>query len=588
MLRAASFPPSGSSLRLPQWHILVVDNDPEVHTSIRVALTGLTLFGRSLALVHAKPDGEVRPLLLGQRDFALVVLTLEAGDADNGQSLIPFIRHTAGMRSTQIVLRTGQPDQIPDLETLLQYDVHDYRTKSELTQDRWQSLVVKALHSYQQHCALEATLLHNRGLQERLHSSAYHDPLVQLPNRAHFIEKVDKCVRTGMHGQLLALLDIDDFSTTNDVMGHRFGDRLLDAVARRLSDTLPASALLARVGGDTFGIFGAAQEIQPQRLLECVRQPLTLDGALHKVSLTCGYVLLARSTRPGDDLVKDATIALKRAKRDHRGRHLQYSAQMGAEARERAALLTKLHAAIESDELFLVYQPKILLDSGTLTGVEALLRWRTKDGNLVPPDQFIPMAEHSGLIVALGQWVLTTACRTMRALLDAGLAPQRMAINVSTVQLRDPGFLEAVCTALASHGLQGSHLELEITESVAALPTQLLELTLTSLRAQGVSIAIDDFGTGYSSLSYLERLPLDRIKIDRAFVRQLGEPQGARIAEMVVQLGRKLGLQVLAEGIEDQATLQALQAMGCHEGQGYFIARPMEQAQLTQWLTHQA
>ncbi len=339
--------------------------------------------------------------------------------------------------------------------------------------------------------------LHSRELLERLHRAAYYDPLVQLPNRALFIEKVDACVQRQAQDHVLALVDIDDFSATNDLMGHRFGDRLLGAVTRCLAHALPASVLLARVGADTFGILGCAQEVQPHRLLECVRQPLAIEGTPHKVSLTCGYVLLSGSTRCGDDLVKDATIALKRAKRDHRGQHLRYSPQMGAEARRRARLLSDLRAAIEGAELFLVYQPQIHLGHGALVGLEALLRWRTRDGTLVPPDQFIPMAEHSGLIVALGQWVLSTACQAMRMLLDAGLAPQRMAVNVSMVQLRDPGFLESVYAALAASGLQGQHLELEITESVAVLPTQLLESTLSALRARGITVAIDDFGPGY-------------------------------------------------------------------------------------------
>lgn len=429
---------------------------------------------------------------------------------------------------------------------------------------------------------------HSRELLERLHRAAYYDPLVQLPNRALFIERVDACVQGKAQDYVLALVDIDDFSATNDLMGHRFGDRLLGAVARCLALALPASVLLARVGADTFGILGCAQEVQPHRMLECVRQPLAIEGTPHKVSLTCGYVLLSGGTRCGDDLVKDATIALKRAKRDHRGQHLRYSPQMGAEARRRARLLSDLRAAIEGAELFLVYQPQIHLGHGALVGLEALLRWRTRDGTLVPPDQFIPMAEHSGLIVALGQWVLCTACQAMRTLLDAGLAPQRMAVNVSMVQLRDPGFHESVYAALAASGLQGQHLELEITESVAVLPTQLLESTLSALRARGITVAIDDFGTGYSSLSCLERLPLDRIKIDRSFAQQLGAPHGARIAEMIAQLGRKLGLQVLGEGIEDYATQQALLAMGCHEGQGYYIARPMELPALCDWLRRKA
>src|SRR3989475_722925 len=195
------------------------------------------------------------------------------------------------------------------------------------------------------------------------------------------------------------------------------------------------------------------------------------------------------------------------------------------------------------------------LETHALVGLEALLRWRRQDGSFVPPDRFIPVAEHSGLIVPLGQWVLATACRTMRELLDAGRAPRRMAVNVSTVQLQDPGFLQTVSNALAEHGLQGAQLELEITESVAVLPTQLLQATLSALRTLGVTIAIDDFGTGYSSLSYLERLPLDRIKIDRSFVRQLGESQEARIAEMIAQLGRKLRSEEHTSELQSQSNL---------------------------------
>ena len=433
-------------------------------------------------------------------------------------------------------------------------------------------------------CANLSTLLHNRGLLGRLKESAYHDPLVNLPNRAHFVEAVDECARQGLHDYILALIDIDDFSATNDLMGHLFGDRLLERVARCLEDVLPGDVLLARLGADTFGVLGAIAQVQPRRLLECVRQPLSIDGAPYKVSLTCGYVLLPQEFRAGADLVKDATIALKRAKRDHRSQELQYSDQMGAEARSRALLLSELREAIENQELFLVYQPQLNLVTRSVVGIEALLRWRTEDGRFVPPDKFIPVAEHSGLIVALGQWVLMAACAAMRELLDTGVAPQRIAVNVSTVQLQDPGFLDMVCAALAGSGLRGEHLELEITESVAALPTDLLKSTLSALRAEGVSIAIDDFGTGYSSLSYLEQLPLDRIKIDRSFVCQLGEPDGARIAEMVVQLGRKLGLSVLAEGIEGATVCRALLAMDCYEGQGYYIAKPMDKDVLLAWL----
>lgn len=706
-----------------QWRILVVDSDPEVHAATLAALQGQTLFERSLVFLHAHSCEEARSLLRTEHDLAMVILDVVSQRARSGLALVDFIRHSAGLRNTRIVLRTGQPGQVPDLETLLRYDINDYRTKAELTPDRLLAMVVTAVRSYQQLCAVDAsrvslelivrssaalletkdayefacavltqlaallhveraglvcvqrgesrrdyhvlaaagrfsalvglpldllpqgpeldlmltcidqrcnaygetgglalhighqdeqdfvvfmdvpgnhgglepqlldvlcanlsTLLHNRGLLGRLHESAYHDPLVNLPNRAHFIDEVNDCARHGATDYVLALIDIDDFSATNEVMGHRFGDRLLEKVARCLEGSLPAGVLLARLGADTFGVLGSLRQVSPKRLLDCVRQPLNIDGVPHKVSLTCGYVLLPDEPQAGADLVKDATIALKRAKRDHRGQDLQYAAQMGMEARARALLRSELREAIDQQQLFLVYQPQLNLATHQLVGLEALLRWRTADGSFVPPDQFIPVAEHSGLIVGLGQWVLATACATMRELLDTGTAPQRMAVNVSTVQLQDPGFFDMVCTALQSSGLQGRHLELEITESVAVLPTQFLERTLSALRATGISIAIDDFGTGYSSLSYLERLPLDRIKIDRSFVRQLGEPRGARIAEMVAQLGHKLGLNVLAEGIEDTGVWHVLLAMGCQEGQGFHIAMPMERPALIEWL----
>ncbi|WP_249729344.1 EAL domain-containing protein [Acidovorax sp. CCYZU-2555] len=552
------------------WRILVVDNDPDVHAATRAALEGQMLFGRSLVFMHAFSGDEARSLLLREHDLAMVLIDVVSQRASAGLDLIDFIRHCAGLKNTRIVLRTGQPGQVPDLETLLRYDINDYRTKAELTSDRLLAMVVTAVRSYKQLCAV--------------HASAYHDPLVNLPNRSYFIDKVNEFEQRGMDDHIVALIDIDDFSATNDMMGHHFGDRLLEKVARRLEESLPADVLLARLDADTFAVLGSVQQVQPRRLLECALQPLHIEGVPHKVSLTCGYVLLPKAPQPGADLIKDATIALKRAKRDHRGQHLQYADQMGTEARARAVLLSNLREAIEKQQLFLVYQPQLNLDTQQLIGLEALLRWRTEDNTFIPPDQFIPVAEHSGLILGLGQWVLATACATMRELLDTGLAPLRMAVNVSTVQLRDPGFFELVCAALAANNLEGRHLELEITESVAALPTKLLDSTLCALRAEGISIAIDDFGTGYSSLSYLERLPLDRIKIDRSFTRQLGDPHGARIAEMVADLGRKLGLAVLAEGIEDAGAWQALLAMGYQEGQGYHIAMPMDKTELRHWL----
>jgi len=552
------------------WHVLVVDDDEAFHTAAHATLDGQSLFGRCVSVLHARSHGEAVALLKRQHGVALVVLrTGMPAEAGYGSHPVYLMRNRLGMFSTRIVLRADGREPAPDMALLLQYDISDYREAAELHGQRLLTMAAAAIRAHDQ-------------LRQR--ESAHYDALVQLPNRACFVDQVDDCVRRGTGDHLLALIDIDDFSAANEVMGHRFGDRLLEAVARCLADELPVQVLLARVGSDTFGVLGPVAQVDLRGLLNCVAQPLAIDGVPYKVSLTCGYVLLPGNVQAGADLVKDATIALKRAKRDHRGEHVQYHDHMGTEARARAMLLSDLRAAIDDELLFLAYQPQIDLQSGAVIGLEALLRWRTREGRFVPPDQFIPVAEASGLIVPLGRWVLFTACKTMRRLLDAGHAPLRIAVNVSMVQLRDPGFFAVVSEALAQAGLHGRHLELEITESVAVLPTAQLESTLTALRATGVSIAIDDFGTGYSSLSCLERLPLDRIKIDRSFVSQLGDAHGARIAEMVTQLGGKLGLEVLAEGIEDAATWQALLAIGCHQGQGYHVARPMDEAAVFDWL----
>jgi EAL domain-containing protein (putative c-di-GMP-specific phosphodiesterase class I) len=247
-------------------------------------------------------------------------------------------------------------------------------------------------------------------------------------------------------------------------------------------------------------------------------------------------------------------------------------------------MLAELHIAFDLQHLCMVYQPQIELVSGRLIGLEALMRWRRDDGQMVSPDRFIPVAEQSGLIVAMGEWALNQSCALMKQLIGSGLAPQRMAVNVSVEQFKSPDFFDAVMNALRCTALDGSRLELEITESVAMLGSEHVKAQLNRLREQGIAIAIDDFGTGYSSLSYLEQLPLDRMKIDKAFVRQLGPHGSPRIAEMIVKLGRTLGLQVLAEGIEDRTAWDALQAMGCQEGQGYFISRPLESAKLLPWI----
>ena len=289
--------------------------------------------------------------------------------------------------------------------------------------------------------------------------------------------------------------------------------------------------------------------------------------------------------RSGNDAIKNAGLAVKRARTGGPGRDAWYTPEIGQETRERTHLLHSLHAAFEQERLFVAYQPQVDLTTRKPVGFEALMRWRDDKGNFIPPDRFIPLAEQSGLINGMGLWVLHSSLRVLRRVHEAGWTGLRMAVNVSVVQFQSPEFVAQVADALRESGIPPNLVELEITESVAmANPTE-VEARLQELKAIGVTVAIDDFGTGFSSLSYLDRLPIDRLKIDRSFINNSGNGEdGARITEMVIALGHKLDLTIIAEGIEDEGQIAHLSRLGCHEGQGYLFARPMPADDLGKWL----
>jgi len=380
-------------------------------------------------------------------------------------------------------------------------------------------------------------------------------------------------------------LDIDDFSEINDALGHQQGDRLLQSVADRLKLELGANVILARIGGDTFGLMGSADELEPKRVLSLFRQPFQVQDDTMVVTATMGLTQTLGGVVTGRDALKDANIALKRAKKSRRGSFVMYSTVMGSDIRERVRLLQSLRSAVESERLFVVYQPQVNLITGAVVGVEALIRWRNEDGSFVPPDRFIPLAEASGMIVAIGDWVLRTACYELVRFQALGVPDLRMSVNVSQIQFRHPEFLEKLNAALIDTGINPKCLELEITESVAMEDPDFMLETLHMLRELGISIAIDDFGTGYSSLSHLRQLPIDRLKIDRAFVNELSQDvSGGHIASMVIELGRNLNLTVIAEGIENEGQAQKLLALGCHEGQGYLYAKGLIPQQFDAWL----
>lgn len=712
----------------PAWRILIVDDDPDVHTTTLLALRKTQILNRPLAFLHTYSGSQTRELLQHEKDIAVILLDVVMETEDSGLRLVKTIRDDFGMEDTRIILRTGQPGYAPEIDAIRDYDINDYKTKSELTRNKLFTTLTSAIRSYEQirtinasrrgldiivHASAELMALHgmrnfaagvitqlaallglppeglicaqeggrdenpedslqviaaagryadlinqplasidnpaiaaaikrclakrqslfegtgttlffqgsahhdvaayvestaalsdidrrllevfcsniavgfdNAALFSKLHSFAYYDQLSRLPNRNHFIAHIDHSLASPRRAdKVLALLDIDHFAETNDALGHQFGDRMLQEVASRLKTGLGAHVIVARIAGDTFGLLGPSVELTPSNLLGLFQEPFLIDGQELMASVTCGLLRLSEAEGDGGEALKDVNIALKRAKQRSRGEVSYFSHEMSVEIQERVKLLQALRQAFDNERLFLVYQPQVDLVTGKAIGVEALIRWRGEDGKFIAPDRFIPLAEHSGLIVGIGEWVLRVACHFQAKLTQQGFGHIRMAVNVAIPQFRHPRFPFVLRRAIQDSGVDPSKIELEITESMAMEEADFLLQTLDKLKETGISVAVDDFGTGFSSLSYLQKLSVDRLKIDRAFVNEITDSRrGAQIPEMVIQLGRRLGLQIIAEGVEDKAQADALIGLGCHEAQGFYYARPMEPDPLLDWL----
>lgn len=427
----------------------------------------------------------------------------------------------------------------------------------------------------------------NIQLVNRLKDFAYFDRLVDLPNRTAFVQTVDQKLDGGeTDGLCVVLADIDQFAEINNAFGHEYGDQLLKKMADRLKTHLGESCTIARLSGDAFGILGKQTELLPAKLRQIFAEPYKINELEHSVAASTGIVRLADSGPDGLSVLKDASIARKLAREKGINNDVYYYPYIGFQAKERTHLMQHLHGAFEHNRLFAAYQPQVDLQDGSLIGFEVLMRWRDDNGVFVAPDAFIPLAEKSGLIISMGTWILRSSLYTLAELKQAGWNNLRMAVNVSTVQFRTPDFVETVKKALLDTGVEPEWLELEITESVAMDGQHSVEDKLSQIRELGVEIAIDDFGTGFSSLSYLERLPLNRIKIDRSFVKSMDseEGNGKRITDLVIKLGQSLGLRVIAEGVEHESQVAMLLELGCHEAQGYFYGKPMHIDDLRIWL----
>jgi diguanylate cyclase (GGDEF)-like protein len=713
------------------WTLLIVDDDADVHHATEFALHDLRVLGRPLAFLHAFSAAEALAVLERHRDVAVVLLDVVMEREDAGLAAVARIRQELGMTSVRIVLRTGQPGYAPELEAIANYDINDYKTKTELTRSKLFTTITAAIRSFDQirrldenrsmlelivegasrfnaesglqsfaatvieqlaallgipvdgmvcarladplaapaghvvvlaaagryralvdaplaaladstaramitgcleqrasqrgehalalyfagrhgrsfavyvesgaplrepdrhlldiFCANIAICGENVGLVERLRNAAYVDQLTRLPNRMAQIELIDQRCASAPDAELvLALVDIDEFSESIDAFGYQFGDQQLQAVGDRLRAMLPVGVHVARVGSDVFGAYGSACAVNPENLRKILAAPFDNEGVPHTISFSLGLVRAADAPCSGGDLLRNAAIALKQARRDGPGNTAYYTAEVGLLIRQRVHLLHDLRAALASRQLIVAFQPQLDLLTRRVFGVEALLRWRADNGAYVPLEQVIPVAEQSGLIVDIGAWVLARALAVQHDLAAQGY-PLRMAVNVSPVQFRQPGFVAMLSDALRAAGSDPAQLELEITESVALSCWKQVADHLAAIRALGVAIAIDDFGTGFSSLSYLARLPADCLKIDRSFIRALDDQgSGTPIAAMVIQLAAQLGLRVLAEGVEDERQLRTLLALGCRAGQGLLYAPALEPDDLLPWLREQA
>jgi diguanylate cyclase (GGDEF)-like protein len=721
-------PADAVGLQSRGWAVLIVDDDEQVHSATLFALKDLVVHGRPLEFIHAYSADEARTMLQDRDDVAVIFLDVVMENEDTGLRMVKVIREDLGLRETRIILRTGQPGYAPEVEVISNYDINDYRTKSELTRTRLITSLTAAIRSYEQ---IQTISENRRGLEKIVHASAalferraiegfaegvltqiasvlgipangvvcaqrgdpfddsdhdhyyvisavgryaaqighridelddrhirdeirscmearrsvihgttsaiyltfedreaavfvdspvplepldrqllevftanisvgyanvhlfqrlnhlaYFDSLTGLPNRRRFVEEL-VVLRAGTKEPLtLCVVDIDHFSDINDALGSTFGDLLLVAAARRLREALPPDVALARISGDIFAVAGPGRAVSPETLIDLFREPFRLDDDLPlTVSASLGVVRLEGSAWQANAAVQHGLIAVGRAKRQTRGEYIEYSDVMAGDSRTRLALLHELRMAMRQKKMALYFQPQIELASGRVVGAEALLRWRRDDGSFVPPDQFIPLAERSGLIVELGEWVVNEACQQLLEWTYAGLGELRMAINVSMPQFRAGLFAPQLRRLIERHGLVAQALEIEITESMVMQDVDATIDTLAALKDVGVGIAIDDFGTGFSSLAYLQRLPVDVMKIDRAFVREIGSGgSGERIAEMVVALGHTLQLKTVAEGVETAEQAEIVRRWGCHYAQGYYYSPAVDSRAFVAWV----
>lgn len=512
------------------------------------------------------------------------------------------------------VIHPADMDQIPgceELRSLPHYSVaREYRIIRKNKEIRWVHEVIRNV------CdetgipiRIEGAvydITDKKSAQEKMLHMAFHDDLTGLPNRHLLKDRLNQAIKAALHHERLVatlFLDIDNFKRINDTLGHNAGDMLLRDFATRLqdfvrqSDTISRAAYddigepIARLGGDEFmvllpeinSIQNAAQVAH--RILDVLRNPFLIGNHEIYVTSSIGISVYPHDGIDAESLLKNADTAMYYAKERGKNNFQFYAQHMNINACKRFEMENRLRKALDRSEFHLYYQPQIDIRSGNVIGIEALIRWIDAADNIVLPGVFIPLAEETGLIVPIGEWILDTACRQNKAWQDAGFAPMYVSVNISSVQFRQPSFVRTVDKVLHDTGLDAHYLELELTESILMETTEAAIQTLNELKSMGVRISIDDFGTGYSSLSYLKRFPIDTLKIDRSFVRDVtSDPDDKAIINAIIALARSLNLKVIAEGVETIQQLVCLHEQGSDGMQGYLFSPPLPKDSLTQLL----
>ncbi|MFB0982185.1 MAG: EAL domain-containing protein [Alteromonadaceae bacterium] len=697
------------------WKVLIVDDDPEIHSVTQLALSDLVVLGKNLEYIHAYSGRDACLLIEEHLDIVLVLLDVVMETDDAGLNVVKHIRETLQRQDIRIVLRTGQPGYAPEESVIKDYDINDYKTKTELTRRKLVTTVYAAIRSYQQihsvnqnriglekiisaaaellelHCIHEyaegvltqlnllsdsqssvfcargqgiiegtddlslhvlgqlghskalidqkVSLIDDNLLQERicsgftqkknnygsnfallylasggyraviylqleqalteiqaqlievflaniaigyenvhlfqkLRNAAYRDWLTELPNRLEFVNRLDHFSQSEEVNLVAALIDLNHFSDINDGLGQDLGNKLLLAVTVRLKE-LGKDCQFARVGADVFGVIGPADQVNPDTLMSLFHRSFTAGEQRLPVTACFGLCAKTSAGSQGVKVLNQINIALNLAKKSDHENFVYYKQEMEDETLWRLGMIRQLRTDFADNRLELWYQPQLSLVTRKVIGAEALLRWRTAEGKFISPAVFIPLAEYSGLIIEIGDWVINQACQQIKVLEQQQFDHVGISVNVSIPQFKRDNFVDSIIQATISYDVKPSKLELEITENILMDEPQVVIDALVRLKKEGISIALDDFGTGYSSMSYLQKLPLDRLKVDRSFITDIADPGQSLIADTIINLGKQMNLKVIAEGIEEEAQQAHLIAQGCDEVQGYFYAKPM-------------